>query len=91
MNSTSSKPHSVRCGNSKSDFFKTDTGASQGDCLSATEFTFYLAKTLENKHQKGEEHNYNKNYNYKKLSIKKKSIIFNAYTSYDQTIIILSY
>ena len=28
-------------------FFSTDTGALQGDCASASEFTFYLAKSLE--------------------------------------------
>ena len=38
---------SVRCGNELSEPFQTDTGAPQGDCCSATEFTFYLAKTLE--------------------------------------------
>ena len=38
---------SVRCGRELSDPFKTDTGAPQGDCLSAIEFTYYLAKTLE--------------------------------------------
>ena len=32
-------------------YFKTDTGAPQGDCASANEFTFYLAKSLENKIQ----------------------------------------
>ena len=37
---------SVKCGQSKSDFFDTDTGAPQGDCASANEFTYYLAKTL---------------------------------------------
>ena len=37
---------SVRCGNFQSETFKTDTGAPQGDCMSANEFTFYLAKTL---------------------------------------------
>ena len=40
---------SVRCDNEQSDFFKTDTGAPQGDCLSANEFTFYLAKALNQK------------------------------------------
>ena len=38
---------SVRIGNTVGDRFETDTGAPQGDCLSALEFTFYLAKTLE--------------------------------------------
>ena len=36
----------VKCGNETSDFFDTDTGAPQGDCASATEFTFYLAKSI---------------------------------------------
>ena len=36
----------ARVGNHISEYFKTDTGAPQGDCLSANEFTFYLAKTL---------------------------------------------
>ena len=37
----------AKCGNYKSRFFSTDTGAPQGDCASASEFTFYLAKSLE--------------------------------------------
>ena len=37
----------AQCGNCKSRFFSTDTGAPQGDCASASEFTFYLAKSLE--------------------------------------------
>lgn len=41
---------SARCGKFKSSNFKTDTGAPQGDCLSATEFTFCFAKTLEPLH-----------------------------------------
>ena len=36
----------ARVGNHISDYFKTDIGAPQGDCLSANEFTFYLAKTM---------------------------------------------
>ena len=39
---------SVKCGNAESTFFKTDTGVPQGDCASANEFTFYLARALEN-------------------------------------------
>lgn len=38
---------SARCGKFYSPYFETDTGAPQGDCMSATEFTYYLAKTLE--------------------------------------------
>ena len=38
---------SVKCGNYRSNFFQTDTGAPQGDCASANEFTFYLVKSLE--------------------------------------------
>ena len=34
-------------GNYKSQFFKVDTGTPQGDCGSVSEFTFYLAKSLE--------------------------------------------
>lgn len=34
-------------GNCKSWFFCTDTGAPQGDCASASEFAFYLAKSPE--------------------------------------------
>ena len=45
---------SVKCGNFKSDYFQTDTGAPQGDCASANEFTFYLAKTLEQEHNHSE-------------------------------------
>ena len=37
----------AQCGNYKSRFFSTDTGAPQGDCASASEFTFYLAKSHE--------------------------------------------
>ena len=37
----------AKCGNYKSRFFSTDTGAPQGDCASASEFTFYLVKSLE--------------------------------------------
>ena len=37
----------AQCGNYKRRFFSTDTGAPQGDCASASEFTFYLAKSLE--------------------------------------------
>ena len=36
----------VKCGNSTSETFVTDTGAPQGDCMSANEFTYYLSKTL---------------------------------------------
>ena len=36
----------VKCGNELSEPFQTDTGAPQGDCASANEFTFYLAKAL---------------------------------------------
>ena len=41
----------VRCGEAEGDFFATDTGAPQGDCMNATEFTFYLAKTLESENE----------------------------------------
>ena len=37
----------AKCSNCKSRFFSTDIGALQGDCASASEFTFYLAKSLE--------------------------------------------
>ena len=37
---------SVRCEDAPSEVFKTDTGASQGVCSSAFEFTCYLAKIL---------------------------------------------
>ena len=37
----------AQCGNYKNRFFSTDTGAPQGDYASASEFTFYLAKSLE--------------------------------------------
>ena len=36
----------IKCGDSLSDTFQTDTGAPQGDCASANEFTYYLAKAL---------------------------------------------
>ena len=38
---------SIRCENTVSEVFETDTGAPQGDCASAVQFTYYLAKTLE--------------------------------------------
>ena len=37
----------AKCGNYKSRFFSTGTEAPQGDCASASEFTFYLTKSLE--------------------------------------------
>ena len=37
----------VRCGDSISEPFHTDTGAPQGECASANSFTYYLAKFLE--------------------------------------------
>ena len=49
---------SVKCGLHHSNYFKTDTGAPQGDCASANIFTFYLAKSLHN--MKNYEHDYNK-------------------------------
>ena len=36
----------VRCGDSISEPFHTDTSAPQGDCASAKSFTYYLAKSL---------------------------------------------
>ena len=45
----------VQVGTSRSSIFKTDTGAPQGDCCSGQEFTYYLAKSLVEKHD--EEHN----------------------------------
>ena len=38
---------SIKCENTLSKLFKTDTGAPQGDCASILQFTYYLAKTLE--------------------------------------------
>jgi hypothetical protein len=49
---------SVKCGSHHSNYFKTDTGAPQGDCAGANEFTFYLAKSLQN--MKNYEHDCNK-------------------------------
>ena len=37
----------VKCGNYKGWFLHNDTGAPQSDCASTSEFTFYLAKSLE--------------------------------------------
>ena len=46
----------MRWGNEKSDPFETDTGVSQGGCVSANLFTFYLVKALgSNKH---DDHDY---------------------------------
>ena len=36
----------VKCGDTISETFNTDTGAPQGDCASANIFTYYLAKSL---------------------------------------------
>ena len=38
---------SVRCENTLSEVFETNTDAPPGDCASALQFTYYLAKTLE--------------------------------------------
>ena len=50
-----------KCGIYKSRFFRTDTRAPQENCASATEFTFYLAKspdtTITNKAPSLEKHN----------------------------------
>ena len=51
---------SVKCGKYNSDFFQTDTGVPQGDCASANEFTFYLAKALLSDNQ-AYEHDNSKN------------------------------
>ena len=46
----------IRCGNEKSDAFKTDTGVPQGDWVSANFFILYLAKALDsNEH---DDHDY---------------------------------
>ena len=37
---------SVRCENTLSKVFETNTGGPQGDCASALHFTYYLDKTL---------------------------------------------
>ena len=37
---------SVKCGDTLSEEFNTDTGGPQGDCASANEFTYYLAKAI---------------------------------------------
>ena len=38
---------SVRCENNLSEVFETSTGAREGDCVSAPQFIYYLAKRLE--------------------------------------------
>ena len=38
---------SIRCGDSISEPFHTDTGTPQKDCASANSFTYYLAKSLQ--------------------------------------------
>ena len=40
-------PLVIRCRDSISEPFYTDTSAPQGDCASANSFTYYLAKSLE--------------------------------------------
>ena len=37
---------SIRCESTLSKIFKTDTGAPQGDCVIALQFTYYLDKML---------------------------------------------
>ena len=52
---------SVKCGKYNSNYFDTDTGAPQGDCASANEFTFYLAKSINYHHtNQQQEHDYHK-------------------------------
>ena len=41
--------YQVRCGNTLGNTIKTNIGTPPGDCLSAVLFTFYLAKSLEQK------------------------------------------
>ena len=48
----------VRCGNIISESFKTNTGVPQGDSLSADQFTFYLAKALQNQNTPQIDHDY---------------------------------
>ena len=48
-------------GNHLSEYFTTDTGVPQRDCMSANEFTFYLAKTINKRIHI--DHNYFKNVN----------------------------
>ena len=51
----------VQVGKHRSQIFETDTGAPQGDCSSGVEFTYYLAKSIEEK--ENVEHNiYKHNY-----------------------------
>ena len=49
---------SVKYGKHKSDFFQTDIGVPHGHCASANEFTFYLAKAMQD--EKNYEHDYTK-------------------------------
>ena len=51
----------VRNGSSQSEYFEANLGAPQGDCLSAIQFTFYLADTLNQQNtieHQIQEHNY---------------------------------
>ena len=50
----------TRCGHTLGDFFITDKGVTQGDCLSPVMFTFYLAKTLKQTPDNTHDHNYAK-------------------------------
>ena len=45
----------VKCGNEIGEFFDTDTGGPQGDCSSAKNFTFYLAKTMEKQNNEAQQ------------------------------------
>ena len=67
---------SVKRGSYNSEYFKTDTDAPQGDCASANEFTFYLAKSLQNKslnyehdYRNLKEHDYSKQLNKNHITI----------------------
>ena len=56
----------VKCGEELSESFQTDTGGPQGDSSSANEFTFYLAKALDDSYNmrrptpQQHDHNYSK-------------------------------
>ena len=73
----------VKCGKAQSKYFETDIGAPQGDCASANEFTFYLAKSLTERNNTIQhiEHSYFSNH------IKKQNIIISQeHTEHSYTI-----